>query len=448
MGAAVGLGSIWRFPYVAGANGGSTFVFVFVLSCIFIATPLLVAEFAIGRQSRTSPPEAAGRVARTYGFTRIWDLVGVTGTVTIFLIMSYYTIIAGWVMAYTWKSAAGSLAGLDANALATKLHAFLSDPVEVSLWHIGFLSILASVSALGVSGGLELANRIRAPLLFALLLLLTAYSLATGDVREGLSFAFFPRNQGISAEVVLASIGQAFYATGVGQAVMLAYGAYATSTTSLLRSALIISGSIILVSVLATLLIFPLVYRYGLNPAQGPELVFSVLPAAFARMPAGRTIGTMFFLLLILASLTPALAGIEPSVAWLQTRFRLCRARAVGIVTLGLWAIGLPSELSFSYAAKWHPLAGMSVVGGMTVFELVDFISSNVLLPVSALLICAFLAWRLPRHAINRELPESSYAVRKALRFLLRYVCPIAIVSILAASVLFLAHSHQNEAPR
>lgn len=236
VGAAVGLGSIWRFPYLAGTNGGSTFLLVFILACVAIATPLLVAEFIIGRRSRQSPPAAAGQVAAALGHSRAWNWIGVLGTVACVLIMSNYTVIAGWVIAYAWKCATGQIMGLSRSAVADHFTGFLASPWQVGLWHIVFLVIVGWISARGLNRGIEIANKVRAPGLLILLLVLVAYALVQGDVR-GLTFAFQPDLSKLSAELVLAAIGQAFYATGVGMAIMLAYGAYVPGNVSLVRSA-------------------------------------------------------------------------------------------------------------------------------------------------------------------------------------------------------------------
>jgi neurotransmitter:Na+ symporter, NSS family len=435
VGAAVGLGSIWRFPYLTGANGGSAFVFVFVLACLTIATPLLIAEFMIGRRSRRSPPEAAGEVAASFGHSRGWNVIGLLGTVATLLIMSYYAVIAGWVLAYAWKCGSGELTGLSRSAVAEHFREFLSSPLRVGAWHLAFIVLVGSISARGVNRGIELANKIRAPGLLILLLVLVAYALTTGDVVRGLAFAFAPNFSKLSANVVLAAIGQAFYATGVGMAMMIAYGAYVPLGASLVRSALIISGSIVLVSLLATLMIFPLVYQYGLDPAQGADLVFNVLPTAFAEMPGGRVVGTLFFLLLVLAALTPSLAGIEPIVAWLEQGRGLSRSKASFLAAASVWVLGIASVLSFNAWANWHPFAPIGRLQSMTIFDGLDFISSNVLLPVGALLLCALVGWRLPSGFGATELPEETANVRRLILLLLRFVCPVAIAGVLLAAL-------------
>ena len=435
VGAAVGLGSIWRLPYQVGANGGSAFIFIFTLACLLIATPLLVAEFLLGRRSRLSPPDAAGAVARASGLTAWWNAIGVIGTIAIVVLASYYTVVAGWVLAYTWKCASGALVGLQRPEVARLWRAFLSNPLEVGAWHLAFLGLVALISARGVGRGIELATKVRAPVLLTLLLILAGYAMATGDVRTGLRFAFAPNVAAITPQVALAAIGQAFYATGVGLAMMLAYGAYVARGTSLVRPALIITGSILLVSLLATLTIFPLVFRYGMNPAQGPELVFDVLASAFAEMPGGRLIGTLFFPLLVFAALTPSIAGLEPLVAWLQQHRQVSRVRAAAVTAAMVWALGLGSMLSFNYLSAWHPLGRLPMFADKTIFDVMDFLSSNVLPPVGAVLTSVLVGWRLSRTIVDEELLDTTPFAARVCVWLLRYVCPIAIAAVLASAL-------------
>jgi neurotransmitter:Na+ symporter, NSS family len=435
VGASVGLGSVWRFPYLTGANGGSAFIFVFVLAILGIATPLLVAEFVLGRRSRRNPAAAAGEVAASVGGSRRWNLIGLLGTWTAVIIMSYYTIIAGWVMAYVWKCASGELTALARADVPGYFHEFLSRPLEIGGWHLAFIVLAGAISAGGVTRGIEVATRIRAPGLLILMLILDAYALIKGNVHLGLRFALTPDFGRLSGGVVLAAVGQAFFATGVGMGMMLAYGAYVPVGVSLARSALVISGAILIVSLLATVMIFPLVYEYGLNPAQGPDLVFNVLPIAFAEMPAGRMIGTLFFLLLLLSALTPTLAGLEPLVAWLQQRHGLGRAKAAWLASLIVWMLGIGSVLSFNRWAGWHPLAAVDRLKHLTVFDTLDFISSNLMLTLGALLTCILVGWRLPLALIDSELAEDAPWARRLILLLLRYACPIGIVAVLLAAI-------------
>ena len=435
VGGAVGLGSIWRLPYLVGSNGGSAFIVVFVLACLLIATPLLAAEFMIGRRSRRSPPDAAGTVAAMSGRSTKWNVIGVLGTIAVVAVISYYEVIAGWVLAYTWKCASGQLAGLSQAEVGKLWSAFLASPVEMGAWHLAFLAIVGHISSRGVGRGLELAAKVRAPVLLVLLLILMLYAFATGDVVRGMRFAFEPNIGAITPAVILAAIGQAFYATGVGMAMMIAMGSYVSAGTSLVRTSVIITASILLVSLLATLTIFPLVFRYGMNPAQGTDLVFNVLATVFAQMPGGRLFGTLFFLLLVFAALTPSLAGFEPAVEWLQQDFRFSRRGAAAATTAASWVLGLGSLLSFNRWSGWHPLGALAMFRDKTFFDAIDFISSNLMLPAGAVLTSVFVGWLVSRRILSEELSETAPLAATLVVWLLRFVCPIAIGAVLVSAL-------------
>jgi NSS family neurotransmitter:Na+ symporter len=433
-GASVGLGSLWRFPYLAGTGGGSAFILVFFLSCVLIATPLLVAELAIGRRSRASPPQAAGIVAAAVNGRSRWNAIGVLGTLAAYLIFSYYTLIAGWVLAYTWKCATGMLSAAGPQHVAALWQSFRSNPLESGTWHALFVLVALTISSRGLQKGIEPANRIRAPGLLLLLVVLIGYSWSTGDVHRAFSFAFAPRFSDLNAQIALAAVGQAFYATGVGQAMMIAFGAYIDRGTSLVRVALMITAAILLVSLLATVMIFPLVFGYGMNPAQGPELVFEVLPRVFTEMPGGRLIGTLFFALLVLAALTPSIALLEPAVYWLMQRRGMSRFVATWLAGSSAWLLGAGSVLSFNTWADWHPLGALRPFAHKTFFDLMDYSSSNILLPVGAVLTSLLMGWRA--HVVLKdELQHTSPWVRNGCIWLLRYVCPVAILVLFIAAL-------------
>ena len=432
----MGLGSIWRFPYLAGSSGGAAFIIVFVLASLLIATPLLVAELALGRRSRCSPPQAAKEVARQCGESSAWNAIGVLGTVAAFLIVSYYMVIAGWVLAYTWKCAAGVLSHSGPAHVSALWPQFLARPWEMGGWHLAFVLLAGVISARGLNRGIEFANRVRGPALLLLLLILVVYSLNTADVKHGLAFAFRPDFSALNANAVLSAIGQAFYATGVGQAMMIAYGAYVPAGTSLVRTSIGITGSILLVSLLATLIVFPLVFAYGLDPAQGSQLVFEVLPRVFTEMPAGRPIGTLFFLLLVLAALMPSIASLEPTVAWLVQRFGLSRVPAVILTTAAAWVLGVGSVLSFSTLTDWRPLGFIPGFEARTFFDTMDYVCSNILLPVGAFLTSLFFGYRVSKQFSEDDLTESSHATRRAVVALLRYLCPLAIACVFVVAMM------------
>ncbi len=432
VGAAVGLGSIWRFPYLAGAGGGFAFIAVFVIACIAFGAPMLIGEAVIGRWARSSPQSAAGTIAVRFGFSRRWNVVGWTGAIAGYLVTSYYTMIAGWVLAYAWLFLTGQYARGGVAETAARFHAMTGDTRAAMLWQLAFFALVTWVSAHGVNRGVEFANRWRAPALLAILLVLVAYSLATGDVARGLEFAFAPNLSRLTPSVLLDAVGQAFYALGICVGVMIVYGAYMPASERLGRSVIAVIGSILLVSGLATVVIFPLVFHYGLNPASGPELVFQVLPVAFAEMPGGRIVGTLFFALLVLAAFTPTMALMEPWVSWLMERFGLRRAVATCVATGSCWIVGQGSVLSFGMAADWRPLAGIPRFATLNLFGIVDFLSSNLLMPLSTLFVSVFLGWRIGALAPDTEYSGLSGSQRRFLLFALRYLCPIGIIVILA----------------
>jgi NSS family neurotransmitter:Na+ symporter len=399
-----------------------------VIACLVFGAPVLIAEIVIGRWSRRSPPQAAGEIAARFGFSRSWNVVGWTGSVAGFLVVSYYTMIAGWVLAYTWFFLSGNYARGGPAAAVGKFHAFIADSRAVSLWQLGFFALVALISARGVNRGVEWANRWRAPALLAILLALVAYSLATGDVAQGLKFAFAPDLSRLSPAIVLGAVGQSLFALGVSAGIMIAYGAYMPAGESLSRAVLAVIGSIFAVSLLATVAIFPLVFHYGLNPAGGPQLVFEVLPVAFAEMPGGRLIGTLFFALLILAAFTPSVGLLEPWIAWLVERGRMRRPVAACLCMGSCWLVGQGAVLSFGRWADWHPLTSIPRLAALNLFGLMDFLASNLLMPMSALLVSVFLGWRLNHLIPDAEFSGLSDTSRRLLVFALRYVCPPGIV--------------------
>lgn len=433
-GAAIGLGTLWRFPFLVGRHGGGLFVLVFVLASLLIAVPLLTAEFLLGRRGGPNVPAGAGRVAVASGRSRWWAAIGVLGTLTVCLIMTYYGVIGGWVLSYVEAFAFGGAARLDQAGLTARFQALLADPWRLTFWHAVFMGATVAISASGIRRGIEMGNRIMMPGLFGILVVLGAYALFQGDAKGAIGFLGHVDLTQLSGELVLAAVGQAFFATGVGMAIMIAYGSHVSPDTSLPRSALVVALSIILASVLSSVLIFPLVFGSGVDPAQGPQLAFIVMPSIFIGMPGGALVGTLFFVLLAFAALSSSIAGVEPAGAWLVERFGMRRVPAMLLVAATQWLFGLTTVLSFNLWGDIHPLAAIERFRTATIFDLVDFFSSNVLLPVGALLTSVLVGWMLDRRVLEGEL-GSSRASLAALVVLLKYVCPLAIVGVLAGAI-------------
>jgi NSS family neurotransmitter:Na+ symporter len=296
------------------------------------------------------------------------------------------------------------------------------------------MAATAVISAAGLHRGIEIGNKIMMPGLFGILLALAIYAMVQGDAPRALAFLTQLDFSQLSGELVLAAVGQAFFATGVGMAIMIAYGSHVAATTSVPRSAAIVTCSIILASVLSSLLIFPLVFGFDVDPAQGPQLAFIVMPSIFIDMPAGGLIGTLFFLLLGFAALSSSIAGLEPTCAWLMERFGMKRIAAVSLVAAVTWLLGLATVLSFNHWSELHPLAAIVRFRTSTVFDLLDYFASNILLPVGALLTSLFVGWRLERSTTAADFGASP-AIRTLLRVLLRYLCPVVIIGVLVSAI-------------
>jgi NSS family neurotransmitter:Na+ symporter len=433
IGAAVGLGTVWRFPYLAGQYG-SGFILLFILVCALIAIPVLAAEFVLGRRGRGSPPAASRAVATSAGLSPAWSAIGWLGTIAMFMIMTYYSVIGGWVLAYIANFARGNLAGLSAAGIGQRFEALLADPWGLAFWHTLFMAITAGVSAAGLERGIELANKIMIPGLFALLVALVGYSIVVGDFERALPFLLRADWAAMDASLVISAIGQAFYATGVGMGIMMAYGSYVPREVSLLRSGAVISASIIIASVLASLVIFPLAFRYEVDPAQGPQLAFVVLPTIFSNMPGGQAAGFAFFVLLAFAALSSGVAGLEPSAGVLRERFGWSRPVSVLVTGAAMWLGGLAVVLSFNQWKEVRPVAGLPYLSDRGIFDLLDYTSANILLPAGALLTCLLVAWRLPVGYLREELGLSERRIQ-LYRAILGVLCPLAIVAIFIASL-------------
>jgi NSS family neurotransmitter:Na+ symporter len=433
-GAAIGLGTMWRFPFLVGQYGGGLFVLVFIVACLVIAVPLLVAEFMIGRRGGPNVPLAASRVAVASGRSPKWAAVGILGTLAIVVIMTYYSVIGGWVLSYVEAYAIGGAADLDQAGLTARFNSLLADPGRLTFWHAVFMGATVAIAAGGIQRGIEIGNKIMMPGLFGILFALGIYALYQGDSERAIAFLTQVDLSQLSGELVLAAVGQAFFATGVGMAIMIAYGSHVDASTSLPRSAAVVVFSIILASVLSSLLIFPLVFASGVDPAQGPQLAFIVMPSIFIGMPGGALVGTLFYVLLAFAALTSSIAGLDPAGAWLMERFGMKRVPAVALVGAAAWILGLATVFSFNYWSDVHPLAGIERFRTSTIFDLTDSFASNVLLPVGALLTSLLVGWRLDRKEVDAAFGERG-ALRVVLVVLLKYVCPIAIGAVLVSAL-------------
>ena len=430
IGAAVGLGNIWKFPYTAGVSGGGAFVLVYAGAVIAIAIPIVMAELLIGRRARRSPVAAFIKLAREAGASTGWQITGWINLTAAFLILSFYSVIAGWAVAYVPKLASGAFTGADAAVTTGQFQSLLASPWSLVLWHTVFMVLSVVIVARGVQRGIEWAVKILMPALFAILLMMVFYGAIAGDFERAVDFLFTVDFSKVDGAVVLNAVGQAFFSVSVSMGLLIAYGAYLPETVNIPRNAVIIAFADTFVAILAGLAIFPLVFGNHLDPAEGPGLIFVTLPIAFGNMPLGWLFGSLFFVLLVFAALTSAIALMEPVVAWAQDNRQLRRSTVAAAIGLAVWLVGLASVLSFNVLADFKPLP-FGPLEGKTLFDLLDFITSNVLLPVGGILIALFTGWVLSSDSTREELGLPDGLLFKAWQFLLRFVAPLALAKVL-----------------
>jgi NSS family neurotransmitter:Na+ symporter len=427
-GSAVGLGNVWRFPYIAGENGGGAFVLVYLACVLVIGMPVMMSEILIGRRGRRNPVATMALLGEEEGRSRHWQWVGALGVVAGILILSYYSVVAGWTLAYIVKSAAGTFTGASNNVVTAQFDNFVGDWRWLALCHTLFMGLTTFVVGRGVERGLEQAVRFMVPALLALLLVLLGYSITSGSFGEGLTFMFTPDWDKLTWDSVLAAMGQAFFTLSIGMGAIMAYGAYLPEETSITAA----SGTVVvadtMIAILAGLVIFPLVFANGLQNIleAGPGLVFKILPLALGQMPGGAFFATIFFILLSFAAWTSAIGLMEPAVAWLVEHYHKTRAQAA-VMTGGLiWLLGFASVFSYNVLADVRFL-------DRTIFDNLGHITNDIMLPLGGLFIAGFAGWAMCRNSTAEELGGSG-ATYKAWRLLVRFVVPVAVLIVFLKS--------------
>jgi neurotransmitter:Na+ symporter, NSS family len=427
-GSAVGLGNIWRFPYVVGDNGGGAFVLVYLLCVVVVGLPVMVSEILIGRRGRRNPVATMRLLGEEEGGSRHWQIVGAVGVVAAFLILSFYSVVAGWAVAYVFESASGTFRGAEAEAIAGVFAALSSNSVAAGFWHTVFMLGTIFVIARGVERGIESAVRVLMPALVALLLVMLGYSMVAGDFARGLAFVFEPRFADLTGESVLIALGQAFFTLSIGMGAVMVYGAYLPSEASIGRASIAVVIADTSIAILAALVIFPIVFANGLDPASGAGLVFQSLPIAFGQMPGGTIIAVIFFVLLTFAAWTSAISLMEPAVAWLIERSSVSRLQAAVGIGGVIWLLGFLTVLSFGAWSDVTFLRG-------TFFDNIDYLTNNVLLPVGGLAIVVFAGWVMTRNSTADELDPMAGRAYRMWRLMARYVAPVALVLVLINAI-------------
>lgn len=428
-GSAVGLGNVWKFPYITGENGGGAFVLIYLVCILLIGIPVLIAEILIGRRARQNPVHAFASLAQESGASSAWSLLGVAGVLASFTILSYYVVIMSWAFAYIFYTGSGHFGGENAEMVGQDFAGFLSRWPEMIAWTTLMVVMTMIVVAGGVRRGLERVVSTMMPGIVVILGVLIVYSIFDGRFWAGFTFLFAPDFGEISRDSIIVALGHAFFTLSLASGAMVAYGAYVPQEMSIAKTGILIAIADTAVALMAGLAIFPLVFAYELTPSIGPGLIFATLPIAFGEMPFGAFFGTLFFIMLFLAAFTSAISLLEPSVVLIMERFGLTRTRAVGIVGSAIWLCSMPTVLSQNVLSGFHPI-GVGVLKGKTIFDILDFLTSNVMLPLGGFFTALFTAWIMSRESTRDELAMGASPWFAAWHFVLRYIAPIAIVII------------------
>ena len=419
-GSAVGLGNIWKFPYMAGENGGGAFVLIYLVCIALFGLPVMIAEVMLGRRGRQSPINTMKYLCREERAHRAWSILGWGGVAAGVLILSYYSVIAGWSLSYVMQSAGSEFIGIDDQGAGELFSALISNPGKLMFWHTLFMVMTMIVVARGVSNGLEVAVKYLMPALAILILVLIAYSMSQGSFWLGVEFLFTPDFSKINQEVLLDAMGQAFFSLSLGMGAIMIYGSYLPQRASIGKTSIAVALADTSVAICAGLAIFPIVFAYQLEAAQGPGLIFNTLPLAFGQMPGGVFFGTIFFVLLVFAAWTSSISLIEPAVAWLVEKKGLTRFMASIVCGFVTWFVGLGTVFSFNI---WETYK----LFGKTFFDLLDFLTANIMLPLGGLFIAIFVGWVMRNSSVEDEIAMESMFYFRVWKFLVKFVTPVGV---------------------
>lgn len=415
-GAAVGLGNIWKFPYIAGENGGGAFVLMYLFCILLFGLPIMMAEVLLGRKGRANPIHAILSVTREVNSSKFWSLIGIMGVTAGIMILMYYSVVAGWSLEYVYQSATSQYISLPAEEVAAGFSKLSTDSSRQLLWHTIFILITTFIVGLGVTRGIGNAVNILMPILFLLLLLVLWYSFKNGEFQKGLEFMFAPDFSKLTGQSVLIAMGHAFFTLSLGMGTVMVYGSYMPSGQSISLASLSVASLDTLIALVAGMAIFPLVFMSGLEPGSGPGLLFETLPIAFSSMWGGNFFGTGFFLLVAIAALSSSISLIEPGIAWLE-KVGVPRSLSAIVLTLLCWCGGVASIYSGS------------------IFNTLDFLTANIMLPLGGLLISLFVGWKLGYTRVRKQISELPTLLFNIWFIILRFIAPAGVLVIFYQSI-------------
>lgn len=421
-GSAIGLGNIWKFPYITGVYGGSAFIIVYLICILLIGLPVMLSEISVGRRAQ----KGVFGAYKTLAPGTPWFFSGYMGIAAAFLILSFYGVVAGWTMEYVVKALAGSFTGKNPDQIGAMFGDFIGQTARPILWQVGFMALTCFIVIAGIKNGIEKYSKILMPVLLIILLMLCLRSVTLDGASKGFEFLFKPDFSKLSGEAILAAMGHAFFSLSLGMGTLVTYGSYLKKTESLAPLAGQITIADTVIALLAGIAIFPAVFAFGIEPAAGPGLVFVTLPNVFAQMPLGNIFCILFFSLLAIAALTSSISILEVVVAHLVEDFKVSRKTATLMMTLVITLFGIPSSLSFG------SLSDLSIFG-LNFFDLADHIASNFLLPLGGLCVSLFVGWKMARKDVADELSNNgavNIVYFPVFLFLARIVAPIAIATV------------------
>ena len=429
-GSAVGLGNLWRFPYLVGENGGAAFIIVYILLSFLICLPIFISEFVIGRRSQKN----AYAAFRDLSGGSAWRWVGLFTIIVPLVVLSYYSVIGGWSVEYLLKSVTFAFESASQSAMSTMFSDFVSSTWGPLLVHTGFLLVTTLIVVVGIKDGIEKFSKVMMPLLFFMVLAIAIYSMTLPGAKAGLDYLFNPDFSKITGKACAAALGQAFFSLSLGFGTIMTYASYVDKKENILFQSTATAVSDLMFALIAGMAIMPAVFAFGLNPQSGPGLVFETLPFVFGQMPAGGFVAILFFLALLVAALTSSISMLEVAVAYLVEEKGFSRVWACVVLFVVCWVVGAVCSLSFG------PLSDVKIGGG-NIFDFFDNLSSNILMTLGSLLTVLFVGWRLKKTDVYDEFTNGGTLSRNAklfgiLWFLIRYICPLAIISIFVSGLL------------
>jgi len=428
-GSAVGLGNIWKFPYITGENGGGAFVLVYLGCILLVGVPVMMAEVMLGRMGRSSPINAMRNITSEAGLHGAWNSIGWLGVIAGLMILSYYAVIAGWALNYIIEMGSGTLHGASGAEASALFASLLANPGKLIFWQTIFMILTMGVVIGGVTKGLGVAVRVLMPMLFLLLGVLLIFSAREGDFDKALDFLFSFRTENLTWGGVLEALGHAFFTLSLGMGAIMAYGAYMPDHAPVGKTVVTVAFFDTVVALLAGLAIFPIVFASdGVSANAGPGLLFETLPVVFGNMPGGLFFGTLFFVLVTVAAWSSSISLIEPAVAWLIETGYCNRITANLLLGLIAWVVGLGTVYSFN---DWESIRFL----GFNFFEMMDFLTSRLLLPLTGLFIAIFVGWLMKPDVVFGAVGDDSSLVLKAWLFVLRYIAPLAVAGILVVGL-------------